>query len=144
MSKLNSEKTVFNINNLDSNLDTYFIFEGPLNACFCKNGVAIAGIQDNSRKKFTNRQQEQINQILIDNRIWVLDSQWIDTASYKKSKILLEQGETVFIWPENIGKRFKDFNDLVIVANINQISPEFIKNNSHTGMKGLMLLSMIK
>ncbi len=144
MSKLNNEKTIFNINKLDSSFNTYFIFEGPLNSCFCKNGIAVAGIQESSKQKFTNRQQEQINQIMIDNRIWVLDSQWMDSAANKKSKILLEQGETIFIWPENIGTKFKDFNDLVIAANINQISPSFIQKHSHKGMKGLMLLGMIK
>ena len=76
--------------------------------------------------------------------MWVLDSQWIDTASLNKSEILLNAGEKVFIWPEKIGKRFKDFNDICIAGKIDEISHEFINRNSYTGLEGIIRLSEIK
>jgi hypothetical protein len=63
--------------------------------------------------------------------IWVLDSQWIDQAAKKKSQILAKNGETLFIWPESVGKKIKDFNDLAISLKINEIPKEFIKKNSY-------------
>lgn len=134
MSKQGSEKTLFNFDKVDTNLDTIFVFEGPLNACFCKNGVAVAGIQDSSNKTFTPRQQEQTQRLPFHSHVWVLDSQWMDTAARNKSKLLASSGESIFIWPENIGRKIKDFNDLAIAAKIDQVSHEFILANTFKGV----------
>lgn len=134
ISKQNSEKTLFNFHKVDQSLEVIFVFEGPLNACFTKNGVAVAGIQENSQKMFTDKQYTQLRSIPYFRRVWVLDSQWIDNASRKKSAILASQGEEVFIWPEKLGKQFKDFNDIAIAAKLDQISHEFILNNTFKGI----------
>lgn len=144
ISKQGSDKTLFNFNKIDSNLDSYFIFEGPFNSCFCVNGIAVAGIQETSYQLFTDKQQQQINQLHFMQRIWVLDSQWLDSAALKKSLILAEQNEHIFIWPEKIGKRMKDFNDIAVHANIDQISTEFIKSNTYTGLRAQVMLKSIK
>lgn len=127
LSKINSEKTIFNINNVYPDYDTIFIFEGPLNSCFVKNGVAIGGIQENSYQLYTSKQQDQIDLYPFHKKIWVLDSQWKDKAAYNKTKKLLELKESVFIWPKNIGTLYKDFNDITMSLNSNGISPDFIK-----------------
>lgn len=144
MSKQGSEKTLFNFDKIDTNLDTIFVFEGPLNACFCKNGVAVAGIQDNSDKTFTTKQREQMQRMPFHSHVWVLDSQWMDTAALNKSKLLSAAGENIFIWPENIGKRIKDFNDLAIAGKIDQVSPEFILTNTFKGMSADIRLRSIR
>jgi hypothetical protein len=77
-------------------------------------------------------------------KIWVLDSQWIDNASLSKSEILLKEGETIFIWPENFGKRFKDFNDICVACKVDEISSEFIQKNSFKGLEGILKLAEIK
>lgn len=143
ISKIGSEKTLFNYGNVDLSYEHLFVFEGPLNACFCKNGVAVAGIQDESKMLFTDRQQQQINKLPMHNIVWCLDSQWVDTAALKKSILLADQGENLFIWPEKLGKRFKDINDLVIAANIPYISPEFILQNTYSGIKASVMLRAI-
>ena len=127
LSKINSEKTIFNINNIYPDYDTIFIFEGPLNSCFIKNGVAIGGIQENSYQLYTSKQQDQIDNYKFHKKIWVLDSQWKDKAAYNKTKKLLELNESVFIWPKSLGSKYKDFNDIAIALNCNHISPDFIK-----------------
>lgn len=129
MSKLNGEKTIFNFDKIDLNYDKVFIFEGPINSCFVKNGVAIGGIQENSYQLFTTKQQEQIDKIPFHKRIWVLDSQWKDTAAANKTKKLLELKEKVFIWPKELGKAYKDFNDIVIEIKSDYISPDYILKN---------------
>lgn len=140
MSKIGSEKTIFNINNIDSDFDKIFIFEGPFNSTFTKNGVAIAGIQEGSYQLFTSAQESQIMQFPLHERIWVLDSQHIDNAARNKSIKLLELGENVFIWPKKLGIKFKDFNDIAVGMNINKIPPEFILKYTFKGDEGLSKL----
>jgi hypothetical protein len=145
ISKVNAEKTIFNIDQIDNEKQNVYIFEGPLNSFFVKNGVAVAGITERGQATFTLRQQQQINTTLSwFNKIWVLDSQWIDNASLKKTGILLRQGEHMFIWPEKFGKRFKDFNDICIACKIDSISEEFIQKNTFHGLEGILRLSKIQ
>lgn len=144
LSKINAEKTLFNINKIDPLNENVYIFEGPLNAFFTKNSIAVAGITE-GKQTFTHRQQEQFNTVIrFHKKIWVLDSQWCDTASLKKTEILLHQGEKVFLWPEKYGKRFKDFNDIAMYCNINEISESFIQKNTCEGLTGIIKLAEIK
>jgi hypothetical protein len=144
LSKINGEKSLYNLNSINTELDYIFIFEGPIDAFFVKNGTAVAGIQENSNNMFSCLQQAQINNFSFFKRIWVLDSQWQDKASKVKTKRLIDINETVFIWPEKVGKRYKDFNDACIDTNINEISPKFIIDNAYTGLKAKILMSEIK
>ena len=144
LSKSNGDKSLFNYNKIDPNLADIFIFEGPIDSFFVKNGVATAGIQENSNKSFSKIQESQINKLWLTNKIWVLDSQWQDQASLIKTRQLIKDGHTVFIWPKNVGQSFKDFNDMTIHYNINEISPKFIKDNSYKGMKAEVILTQIK
>jgi len=145
VSRINAEKTLFNIDKVSNDLPYVFIFEGPINAFFTKNSVAVAGITERGNATFTERQQKQVDTTLkwLD-RIWVLDSQWIDNASLKKSETLLLNGEKVFIWPEKFGTKFKDFNDICMKCKIDEISAEFIQKNSFESLEGIIKLSEIK
>ena len=145
ISRIGAEKTLFNIDKISSDFKTVFIFEGPLNAFFTKNSVAVAGITDKGSATFTKRQQQQVDTVLRwYDKVWVLDSQWIDDASLSKSEILLKDGARVFIWPEKFGKRFKDFNDICIECKINEIGHEFIEKNTFEGLEGIFRLANIK
>lgn len=145
ISKINAEKTLFNIDQVKSDHDTVYIFEGPINAFFTRNSVAVAGITDRSSTTFTPRQQTQIDTTLKwYEKIWVLDSQWIDNASLKKTELLLNDGHKVFIWPEKYGTRFKDFNDICMFYNINEVKHNFIQKNSFSGIEGILRLSNLK
>jgi hypothetical protein len=145
ISRIGAEKTLFNIDRISDDFKNVFIFEGPLNAFFTKNSVAVAGITDRGNATFTKRQQQQIDTVLRwYNKIWVLDSQWIDNASLSKSEILLHNGEKVFVWPEKFGKKFKDFNDICIACKINEISHDFIQKNTFEGLEGIIRLANIK
>lgn len=144
LSKPNGDKTLFNYDKVDRSLDNVFIFEGPIDAFFVKNAVATAGIQENSTKSFTKIQETQINKLFLINKIWVLDSQWQDRASLIKSRKLLSDGHTVFIWPRELGQKFKDFNEMAIHYKLDKISTKFILDNSHKGLAGEVRLSPIK
>lgn len=144
MSKINGDKTVFNLNKIDPTLDKIFIFEGPINACFTKNGVAIAGIQEKSELTLTSKQHQQLSSYFTYERIWCLDSQWIDEASNKKTHILIEQGHKVFIWPGGYGQVFKDFNQMAMRLQKDEIPASFITKNAHSGMSARLLMSEIR
>lgn len=144
LSKINSSKSLYGFDNIDDSLDHVFLFEGPINSFFVKNGLAVAGIQENSQHSLTSKQIEQLSSLVLFKKIWVLDSQWIDNASKSKSKILADQGETIFIWPEKIGRKYKDFNDLAMKFNLNELSTKFIVDNSYTGMGAKIALEAIR
>lgn len=144
-SKINSDRTLFNLNKIDPDIDDVFIFEGPIDAFFVKNSLAVAGITEKGSDIFTKTQEDQYNRVLkFHNRIWVLDSQWLDKASIIKTEFLLEQGEEVFIWPESLGTRFKDFNDIILASSKTEIPIDFIKKNTANSISGILKLSDIK
>lgn len=144
ISKINGEKTLFGINKVVTDCNNVFVFEGPINAMFIQNGVAVAGIQKGNQQ-FTERQGEQLDKCLKwYNRIWVLDSQWVDNTSLVKTEKLLNQGEKVFIWPEKYGKTFKDFNEMTVKYNLSSISQSFVLDNTFDSLTGLIKLSEIK
>lgn len=143
LSKQNNEKTLFGVNNIDSNKKYIFITEGPLDACFVKNGIAVAGINEGNGALFTKRQQEQLDRFSNLERIWILDNQRIDRASKRKSAFLLKKDEKVFLWPEEL-KRQKDLNELCIKHNLTEISEKFILDNTYSGLRGNMVLSQLR
>ena len=122
LSKLNAEKTLYGINSIDSSVDYIFIFEGPIDAMFVKNGVAATGLT------LTNTQTKQLNQFPLHKKIWVPDNQNIDAAAKQKTDELLSVGASVFVWPENI--KSKDFNELALLLNQDSISHKFILNHT--------------
>lgn len=145
LSKAGGDRSLFNVNRLDASLPTVFVFEGPFNAFFCKNSVAVGGIQERSMMLFSNKQQEQIDVYCkFYNVVWVLDSQWIDKASYLKTQKLIEMKQKVFIWPHNIGTKYKDFNDVCMALDLKEISPQFILKNSFEGIQAQMLMSQMQ
>ena len=142
VSKIGSDKALYGINNVNVDLNYLFLFEGPINAMFTKNGLAVAGISKGNHN-FTPLQEQQLSRFALMSRIWVLDSQWIDKTSLVKTKTLLEQGEKVFIWPEKYGKQLKDFNDICMKYSLDEITSDFIIANSYTHLQGMVLLSQI-
>lgn len=144
LGKVGAEKTLFNIDKVSSDHDKVYIFEGPIDAFFVRNSVAVAGITERGRS-FTTRQEEQLNGTLKwYDKVWILDSQWGDRASMIKSEALLNQGETVFIWPETLGRKYKDFNDLAIAANKDEIGWDWIQKNTFQGLEGIVKMSEVK
>lgn len=142
LSKQKGTKTVFNINKLDYTKENYFIFEGPFDSCFTLNGVAVGGITP-GKALFNEKQEEQIDSIIGMNRIWVLDSQYLDNTAREKSESLLELGESVFLWPYQDGKKYKDFNEMAIDKKITGIGEDYILQNTYSGYRGLLKLKTI-
>jgi hypothetical protein len=143
LSKINGEKSLYNINKISADLDFIFIFEGPIDSFFVKNGTAVAGIQENSNTNFTSLQETQLAPFKFHKKIWVLDNQWLDDASRKKTQKLIDSGETVFIWPESFSKSYKDVNEICEAKNLSEMEPSFFADNSYTGLKARLVMSSI-
>lgn len=143
LSKSGGDKSIFNINQIDSSIDNIYIFEGPIDSCFIKNGIAIAGITATSGDDMNQQQLKQMQDLKLYNKIWVLDSQWTDSTSYSKTHKLIDEGHQVFIWPESIGKQFKDINDVCIHVNKPGLGHKFIDKHSYTGLKAKMVMKSI-
>tara|TARA_R110000787_G_scaffold100723_1_gene205790 strand:+ start:7518 stop:8543 length:1026 start_codon:yes stop_codon:yes gene_type:complete len=136
LSKVNSDKPLFNYDNIDSDLDYIFICEGPIDSFFVQNGVAVAGIQKDCKTDgFNSSQRSQLDRFIGLKPIWVLDSQHLDETSMKRSLALIERGDNVFIWPKDFGMKFKDLNEMACSLNIKKIPSKFILKNTYSGMK---------
>ena len=145
LSKSGAEKSVFNLDKITNEIDDIFIFEGPIDACFCRNGVAVAGITESGGKDLTQKQKNQLSCFELTHRlIWMLDSQYLDETSLKKTEKLLRLGECVFIWPENEGRKYKDFNEWCIAEGLNEIPVDFIKENVRCQYSELMMMKFKK
>ena len=141
LSKLNTEKSVFNFDNISPVNNNIFIFEGPIDSFFVRNGVAIGGIQSTSKNTFTPYQQSQINRYPFYDKVWVLDNQFIDESAKEKTLILLKEGHSCFIWPKEL-KMFKDFNDICIKGRRDEITSPFILSNTYKGVEGIIKLNL--
>lgn len=135
LSKPNSDKTIYGINNIHNDMDSVFLFEGPIDSFFVQNGLGVAGI-NKGHFTFTKTQQAQMQSLVLFDKIWVLDNQWADSTARAKTFTLLESGEKVFIWPKKY-KEFKDLNELCVHYKLSQISPEFVKKNSKSGKSAI-------
>lgn len=144
LSKVGSEKSLFNYNNVSSSADNVFITEGPIDSFFIRDSVAVAGIQERSANTFTQRQKSQLDRLFLMQHVWVLDSQWLDSASKLKTEVLLKSGMCVFLWPRDVGRRFKDINDMCVYFKIDEISPQYIMDNTYCGLKGIVKLKQIR
>lgn len=121
LGKIGYDKTLFGIDRVDQDLDYIFIFEGPIDAMFIKNGVAAAGLTLNKT------QTNQLLEFPFHKKIWVLDNPKYDTAAKKKTSELIERGHLVFKWPINLD--YKDFNEMAVKEDLNEISFELIIKN---------------
>ena len=120
--KINAEKTVFNANKIDPEIPYIFMFEGPIDSMFVKNGVALAGVS------LTHSQKQALAGYPFHEKIWVLDNQHVDATAKEVTSKLLDEGETVFIWPKKYSA-FKDLNEMCMHYKLSGIGSKFIVDN---------------
>lgn len=123
LSKLNSEKTIYNVDKLDYNFPYIFIFEGPIDASFVKNGVALTGLNP------TSSQKAKLDELCVFFKpIWVLDNQ-LDNKDVRNSILKIrKQGHKVFKWPNKLSK-YKDINEICIERGVDEFPWKILKSN---------------
>lgn len=118
LNKVGYDKTIFGVDRVDSQLDCIFLFEGPIDAMFVKNGVSLAGLT------MTQTQKKQLLEFPFHEKIWVLDNPSKDQAAKDKILTLLQEKQKVFRWPSN--SPYKDFNEWAVKEGIDEIPFESI------------------
>lgn len=121
LNKVGFDKSIFGIDRVNPDIPYIFIFEGPLDAMFVKNGVGIAGLVS------TDLQNKQLREFPFYEKIWILDNPHKDETAKQKIVELLNRKEKVFKWPLNLP--FKDFNEFAVFENKNEIETNFILSN---------------
>lgn len=142
-SKVGGERSICGIDKVSDSIDSVFLFEGPIDSFFVKNGIAVGGI-NGGEVNFTSKQEDQMDSLKFYKKIWCLDSQWLDKTSREKTQVLIDNGEWIFIWPEKYGKHFKDLNEMCVHYNLSGVSPDFIKKNSFQFKEAIMRFNLLK
>jgi hypothetical protein len=117
------EKELFGINNINSEIPYVFIFEGPIDSMFVKNGVAMASLSP------TEKQIQQLNSLIGYQQIWVFDNDKNNKQTSKKIESYIQKGKRIFMWPKEFSK-FKDFNEICCSLQLDEIPWNFIVKNS--------------
>lgn len=133
--KFNSEKEIFNFDKIDENFPYIFIFEGPIDSMFIKNGIGISGTT------LTEKQKSILNyNFPLHEYIWILDN-------YKKEKKEVQQKiidklkneERVFLFDKDFSD-FKDFNDYCVYKKLDSVDPNRVLEGCFSGSQGLVRL----
>lgn len=131
------EKELFGINNIDSEIPYIFIFEGPIDSMFVKNGVAMASLSP------TGHQIHQLNNFIGYEQIWVFDNDKNNKETSKKIEKYIKEGKRIFIWPKEFAK-FKDFNEICCSLELNEIPWGFVVKNSAVGQEAQLKQKLLK
>ena len=131
------EKELFGIQNIDSEVPYVFIFEGPIDSMFVKNGVAMASIAP------TERQVQQLNNLIGYEQIWVFDNDKNNKQTTQKIQKYIREGKKIFIWPKEFMK-FKDFNEICCSLELNEIPWKFVVKNSARGQEATIKQKLLK
>lgn len=120
---------------------TVYVCEGILDCLFIENGIALCNAN------VTGEKADFIKDNYPD-RVWVLDSPWVDDTGYERACKLLEEGETCFVMPRKYkmsdGSYPKDINDLALALGVETIPLSIINENTLTGKAGLVRLKVGK
>lgn len=131
------EKELFGLNNIDSSIPFVFVFEGPIDSMFVKNGVAMASLSP------TERQLQQLNNLIGYEQIYIFDNDKNNAQTSKKIEKFIKAGKQIFIWPKEFS-RFKDFNEICCSLELNEIPWKFVLKNSAKGTEALIKQKLFK
>jgi len=126
------EKDIFNKANIDPEVPYIFIFEGPIDSMFVKNGVAVASLSP------TEKQEEILNSFNIGyEKIYVFDNDKNNEQTAKRIRKHIESNKRIFVWPKEFNK-FKDFNEICCNLELDEIPWKFVVKNSAVGPEALL------
>jgi len=116
------DKSVFGVDKIDQNFEYLFMFEGPIDSMFVKNGLGITGLT------LTGNQRDQLLPFLTHEEVWVLDNLRFakDKETRTKYEELIHKGHKVFNW-RNLP--YKDLNEWAVKEGFDELpTEEIIKN----------------
>ncbi len=112
-----NSKKIYGLDKIDYN-KTVYIVEGPFDATFLGNSIAMAGSDVDIRKDYWS------------DHIWVYDNEPRNREIVNKLNRRIDDGDKVVIWPTNIKQ--KDINDMVLAGHDVQ---SLVELNSYQGLE---------
>jgi hypothetical protein len=131
------EKEIFNISNIDSDIPHVFIFEGPIDSMFVRNGVAMASLSP------TEKQETYLNNLIGYEKIYVFDNDKNNEQTAKRIEKHIKQNKKIFVWPKEF-RDFKDFNEVCCKLKIDEIPWQFVVKHSAEGAEALLKQKLLK
>jgi hypothetical protein len=131
LTKYGEKEDVFGSSNIDSTIPYVFIFEGPIDSMFIKNGVAMASLSP------TEKQLNKLYSLIGYEFIYVFDNDKDNKQTRRKVESYINKGYNVFVWPKEF-KQFKDFNEICCKLQLNEIPWNFVVKNSANGSEALI------
>jgi hypothetical protein len=120
-----THKPIYNEFAVDRSKKVYLV-EGLFDSTFVDNSVATIGVN------FGNTVFNELKH-KYQNRVWIMDN---DSAGIKKTKELLNKGESCVIFPKKY-KSVKDLNDLALLLN-NANLTEIVEKCTYNNICGLI------
>ena len=131
------EKELFGLNNIDASVPFVFVFEGPIDSMFVKNGVAMASLAP------TEKQLQQLSNLIGFELIFIFDNDKNNKQTAKKIEKYIKDKRKIFIWPKEFS-RFKDFNEICCSLELDEIQWKFIVKNTAVGPEALIKQKLLK
>ena len=101
-----------------------YIVEGPFDATFLKNSVAMAG------------SDADIRSLNWSDHIWVFDNEPRNREIVARISKVIDRGDKVVIWPKNIQQ--KDINDMHLAGHDVQT---LVESNVYQGLEATLKLN---
>ena len=111
--------------------ETVYIIEGLFDSTFVDNAVSVLGVKLSHSKLLYLSDKYKKGVYCMDN----------DPDGLKWTTMLLKKNKTCLVFPPEY-KEFKDLNDIAIYEGVNDLT-EFVRENSHKGLKGLLHLNKL-
>ena len=125
------EKSLYGEDAIDNSIPYIFVFEGPIDAMFVKNAVAVGGAS------ITDKQEAFIKKCVGKEIIYVYDNDKNNKEMSKKIKSLIKNNKKLFIWPKEF-KKFKDVNEICCNLHLDELPYKFIVQNTFSGVEAIM------
>lgn len=131
------EKCLYGENNISADIPYIFIFEGPIDSMFVKNGVAVGGAA------LTEKQERFLKTCIGYEVIYVYDNDKNNVEMEAKIQKLIKQNKRVFVWPKEF-RKYKDINEICCNLQLDEFPYKFIVENSYTGIEAQLKESLRK
>ena len=124
---------VYGLNNVDRS-NRIYITEGPIDAMFLKNGIAMAG------GDFAN----DLNRLNIDKELStiVYDNEPRNKDTIKRIEKSIDHGYSVCIWPDHLP--YKDINEMILEDITQEQIMNIIDRNTYRDLEAKLRLSFWK
>lgn len=129
------DKCLYGENTLSADIPYIFVFEGPIDAMFVKNGVAIGGAT------LTERQEQFLDKCFGQEVIFVYDNDKNNKEMEEKVQKLIKQNKKLFVWPKEFQK-YKDINEVCCSLQLDEFPLKFILQNSFSGVEAQLKFKM--